>query len=71
MVLLGVRRRLYCLVDAVFEPMSLDCKGSVVIRLSKGLTEELLTFVVLGPLAVVNLRAGFPNFMSANHVSSR
>ena len=68
--LLGVRRRLYCLMDVLFEPLSMDCSATTVIRMSDALTSELMSIAVMAPLAVVNLRAKFGNFVAATDASS-
>ena len=68
--LLGVRRRLYSLLDVIFEPLTLNCKGNTVIRLSDALLSEMSAVAVLGTLAVVNLRAKFASFVVATDASS-
>lgn len=52
-----IRRRLLSLVNLVFAAISACEEPGHVIRLSGSLKSELLTFCVLGQLAVVNLRA--------------
>eukprot|EP00435_Cladocopium_sp_Y103_P050506 s1798_g15.t1 len=67
--LLSVRRRLFSAMDIIFEPLTLDCSSSTVVRLSAELTAELTAIAVLGTLAVVNLRADFAPFVSATDSS--
>ena len=69
--LLGVRRRLYSLMDVIFEPLMMDCRSSTVLRLSEDLIAELTSIAILGTLAVVNLRAPFGSFVSATDASRR
>jgi len=69
--LLGVRRRLYSLMDVVFEPLMMNCKSSTVLRLSEDLIAELTSIAILGTLAVVNLRAPFGSFVSATDASRK
>lgn len=69
--LLGVRRRLYSLMDVIFEPLMMDCKSSTVLRLSEDLISELTSIAILGTLAVVNLRAPYGSFVSATDASRR
>ena len=66
--LLGLRRRLFSLLDIIFEPLALGDQSQV-IRLSAELVDELVSIVVMAPLAVVNLRAGFADFLSATDAS--
>ena len=66
--LLSVRRRLYSLLDEVFDALSIEDQ-KVVVRLSESLTSELLLLCVLGPLAVVNLRAKAAPFVAATDAS--
>lgn len=66
--LLGVRRRLFSILDVIFEPLGIKDQ-KVVIRLSDELTSELMVVCVLGSLAVVNLRARAAPFISATDAS--
>lgn len=66
--LLGVRRRLFSILDIIFEPLGIKDQ-KVVIRLSDELKSELMITSVLGPLAVVNLRARAAPFVSATDAS--
>lgn len=54
---LGVRRRLMSLMNLIFDAISHSSGPRQVLRLSGPLRDELLTFVLCGGLAVVNLRA--------------
>lgn len=67
--LLGVRRRLYCLMHYVFQPLAVSDQ-KMVIRLSTAMISELLSFVVLSSLSVVNLRAHFSDFVCATDAST-
>ena len=67
--LLAVRRRLFSVMDLIFEPLTLDCSSSTVIRLSSDMISELACICLLGTLAVVNLRADFANFVCATDSS--
>ena len=66
--LLGVRRKLFSLLDVVFEPLTIKDQ-KIVIRLSEEIKSELLAVCVMGSLAVVNLRAGFAPFVCATDAS--
>lgn len=66
--LLGVRRKLFSLLDIIFEPLSVKDQKAVV-RLSDELKSELLAVAVMGSLAVVNLRAVFAPFVCATDAS--
>lgn len=68
--LLGVRRRLYSLLDVIFEPLTLNCRSNTVIRLSDALISEMTSVTVLATLAVVNLRAKFAGFVVATDASN-
>ena len=68
--LLGLRRRLYSLMDIIFDPMRVECPRNQVIRLSDELLSELASLAIMGPLAVVNLRAKFASFVIATDASS-
>ena len=57
-------------MDVLFEPLSMDCSATTVIRMSDALTSELMSIAVMAPLAVVNLRAKFGNFVAATDASS-
>ena len=66
--LLGVRRRLYSAMETIFEPLGIPDQKAVV-RLSSELKSELMCLVVLGSLAVVNLRSKPSNFIVATDAS--
>ena len=66
--LLGVRRRLYSAMETIFEPLGIPDQKAV-IRLSSELKSELMCLVVLGSLAVVNLRSKPSNFIVATDAS--
>ena len=66
--LLGVRRRLFSLLCLIFEPLGVDDQKAV-IRLSSEMISEMSLLVVLGPLAVVNLRAKHADFVVATDAS--
>lgn len=66
--LLGVRRKLFSLLDIIFEPLSIADQKAVV-RLSDELKSELLAVAVMGSLAVVNLRATFAPYVCATDAS--
>eukprot|EP00438_Fugacium_kawagutii_P011960 Skav219331 [mRNA] locus=scaffold1957:475156:479430:- [translate_table: standard] len=68
--ILGIRRRLYCLLDLIFEPLSFYDKPGQVVRLSEEMKEELCSLAILGSLAVVNMRAQFASFVSASDAST-
>ena len=67
--LLGVRRRLYCCMDLIFDPLGSGCKQNDVVRLSDEMRSELVLLALMGPLAVVNLRADFAPFVAATDAS--
>lgn len=54
---LSVRRRLMSLMNYIFDAIACSSGPRQVVRLSGALRDELLTYVVCGGLAVVNLRA--------------
>ena len=62
------RRRLLCLMDAVFQS-TVDRQGSEIVKLSGRAIGELLMMVVLLPFACTNLRAKFTNRVSATDAS--
>ena len=66
--LLGVRRRLFSLLCLIFEPLGVDDQKAV-IRLSSEMISEMSLLVILGPLAVVNLRAKHADFVVATDAS--
>ena len=66
--LLGLRRRLYSVLDIIFEPLTIPDQRQT-IRLSPELVSELCTLVVLGSLACVNLRADFYDQVAATDAS--
>ena len=55
--ILSVRRRLMSLMNLIFDAIATAAGPRQVVRLSGALRDELLTYVVCGGLAVVNLRA--------------
>ena len=67
--LLGVRRKLFSLMHYVFEPLGVDDQ-KLVIRLSDKMISELISFVTLASLSVINLRAMFSDFVAATDASS-
>lgn len=54
---LMLRRRMLSLMSEIFSATGCGLEQGAVIRLSETLKDELLTLVVLAPLAVVNMRA--------------
>ena len=67
--LLSIRRRLFSIMEIIFEPLGIEDQKAVV-RLSPELKDELVSFVVIGSLAVVNLRARAANFIVATDAST-
>ena len=67
--LLGVRRRMYCLMNLIFEPLSIYEQPRSVVRLSDEMRSELCCLATLGSLAVVNLRAQYADFVCATDAS--
>ena len=67
--LLNVRRRLYCLLDCLFEPLGLSDQPRQVVRLSPQLKDEMVSLCVVGALAAVNLRAQHASMVSATDAS--
>ena len=65
---LGVRRRLFSAMEVIFEPLGIPDQKAV-IRLSPELKSELMAMILLGPLAVVNLRSKPADFMVATDAS--
>ena len=57
-------------MDVIFQPLALNCKSTLVIRMSDELMAELMTIAICGPLAVVNLRAKYAGFLVATAASS-
>ena len=55
--ILMLRRRMLSLMSEIFNATGCGLEQGAVIRLSDELKDELLTLVILGPLAAVNLRA--------------
>ncbi len=53
----SLRRRFMSLMELIFEGIHCGAPESSVIRLSRELKDELLSYCLLGPLVVVNLRA--------------
>ena len=64
----GCRRRMFCIMEVIFEALCVEDQQTV-IRLSPGLIGELLSYVVLGPLAVVDLRCDFSKVLVATDAS--
>ena len=67
--LLSIRRRLFSVMEIVFEPLGITDQKAV-IRLSPELKDELLSFVILGRLAMVNLRTRASKFVVATDAST-
>ena len=67
--LLGVRRKLFSLMHYVFQPLGISDQ-KLVLRLSPELVGELISFVVMATLSVVNLRADHSDFVSATDASN-
>ena len=67
--LLSVRRRLYCLLDCIFEPLGLSDRPRQVLRLSQQMKDEMQVLCVVGTLAAVNLRAQYTECISATDAS--
>ena len=68
--LLGVRRRMFSILDCIFDPLGAGANPKDVVRLSDAMKSELLSICILAPLAVVNLRAAYADFVSATDASS-
>lgn len=66
--LLGVRRKLFSMMDIIFEPLSIPDQKAV-IRLSPELVSEMMSLAVVGTLACVNLRARHSDFIAASDAS--
>lgn len=66
--LLGPRRRFLCVMDVIFDALSVEDQKAVV-RLSPELKAELISLAVLAPLAVVDLRASFGDKLIATDAS--
>ena len=66
--ILGVRRRLFSAMEVIFEPLGIPDQKAIV-RLSPELLDELMAMILLGPLAVVNLRSKPADFMVATDAS--
>ena len=67
--LYGIRRRMFCCLDVIFKPLCIEDQKAVV-RLSPDIIAELTVLVVLGSLAVVNLRATYLDQVIATDASS-
>ena len=65
---LSCRRRMFCLIDIIFEPLGMEDAGGI-IRLSEDLKDELMTLAILGPLACSDLRAQFLPYITATDAS--
>eukprot|EP00435_Cladocopium_sp_Y103_P036916 s1777_g9.t1 len=63
--LFGLRRRLFCLLDLIFEPLGMQDQR-VVLRLSDAMVDELVSLVIMAPLAVINFRAEYAPFLVAS-----
>ena len=66
--LLGPRRRLFCLLDVIFDALSFS-KQNTVLRLSNAIIDELCCVSALAPLAVVDLRCEFSQVLIATDAS--
>ena len=66
--ILGCRRRMFCIMDIIFEALSIEDQQKV-IRLSPSLIGELLSLVILAPLAAVDLRCPFSKVLVATDAS--
>ena len=66
--LLAPRRRFLCLMDVIFDALSVDDQKAVV-RLSAELKGELLSLAILAPLATMDLRAVFSDKLIATDAS--
>ena len=67
--LFSIRRRFLCVMDLMFDPLSISDQTKV-FRLSSELIDELWTVCVLGPLAFANLRAQPVSFLTATDASN-
>jgi hypothetical protein len=66
--LLGPRRRLFCLLDVIFDALSFSQQNAV-IRLSSAMIDELCCVAALAPLAAVDLRCQFSSVLIATDAS--
>ena len=66
----GVRRKLFCILNLIFEPLGIPDQKKV-LRLSPELISELCCLVIMGTLCVVNLRAGFFDHVVATDASEK
>ena len=66
--ILTMRRRMFCLLDIVFEPLAI-ADGGKVVALSPALQDELRTLCCAFLLAVADLRADFLPMVSATDAS--
>ena len=66
--LLGPRRRFLCLMDVIFDALSVVDQRAVV-RLSAALKDELISLAILAPLAATDLRAAFSDKLIATDAS--
>lgn len=64
----GLRRRLFCLLDVIFEPLAI-ADQKLVVRLSDELVDELLCISFMAPMAMINLRAAYAPFLVATDAS--
>ena len=67
--LFSVRRRMLCAMNHIFEVLAIPQQNAV-LRLSHDMISELWSLVLLGPLAVANLRAQFAPFITATDASN-
>ena len=67
--ILTMRRRMFCLLDIIFEPLGI-ADGNKVVALSPALQDELCVLCSTFLLAVGDLRAGFLPMVSATDASS-
>ena len=67
--ILTMRRRMFCLLDIIFEPLGI-ADGNKVVALSPALQDELCVLCCTFLLAVGDLRAGFLPMVSATDASS-
>ena len=64
----GLRKRLLCLMDVLFEALGIAEKGAV-LKLSDDLLSELWSLILIGPLSGVNMRAHYAPFVTATDAS--
>eukprot|EP00435_Cladocopium_sp_Y103_P032740 s2760_g8.t1 len=66
--LLGLRRKLYSMLNLIFEPLGISDQKKI-LRLSPELVDELVSLVIIGTLGCVNLRACFYDQVVATDAS--